>query len=198
MPKLLRRLAVFAAFGALFAAGSGSAQVTADDMVLGDPQAKVTVIEYASTACPHCARWNAEVWPAFKKKYVDTGKVRYVYREFITPPPQLAIAAPLLARCAGKAKYFTVLDEAFKAQEAIYAAGNIQPLLKVAQDAGLSEDQIKTCLTDQKAVDAMQARVQTYVERDKINATPSFVVNGTKLEGEQPLEALDAAIAAAR
>jgi protein-disulfide isomerase len=199
MRPFSRRLALAAALGvAVMTAGAGSAQVTADDMTLGNPAAKVTVIEYASTACPHCARWNAEVWPAFKAKYVDTGKVRYVYREFVTSPPQLAIAGPLLARCAGKAKYFSVMDAAFRAQEAVYAAGNIQPLLKVGRDAGLSEDQIKACLTDQAALNAMQARIETYTERDKINATPTFVINGAKLEGEQPLEALDAAIAAAK
>jgi protein-disulfide isomerase len=114
MRQFSRRLAIVFAFAAVFGAGLLSAgagqaqvattQVVAEDMTLGNPKAKVTVIEYASTACPHCARWNADVWPAFKAKYVDTGKVNYVFREFITSPPQLAVAGPLLARCAGKAK----------------------------------------------------------------------------------------------
>src|SRR5579871_3142309 len=79
-----------------------------DDMTLGSPKAKVTVIEYASASCPHCARFNNEVFPAFKAKYVDTGRVFYVFREFLTEPASLAAAAFLTARCAGKGKYFGV------------------------------------------------------------------------------------------
>ncbi len=172
--------------------------VQPDDMTLGNAKAKVTVVEYASTACPHCMAWNADVWPAFKKKYVDTGKVNYVYREFITDPPQLAVVGPVLARCAGKAKYFTVIDAAFKALPEIYAGGSARPLLlKAAQAGGLTEAQFDACLTTQSNIDAMQARVETYAERDKIDSTPTFVVNGKKLEGETSLAELDAAIAAA-
>src|SRR6201987_6183796 len=72
---------------------------TADDMSMGNPQAKVTVIEYASASCPHCADFNNEVFPAFKAKYIDTGKIHYVFREFITPPAELAMAVFLTARC---------------------------------------------------------------------------------------------------
>jgi protein-disulfide isomerase len=198
MRLLTRRLALAAAM-ALSLGGLAAAQtpVTPDDMTLGNPKAKVTVVEYASTACPHCAAWNADVWPAFKAKYVDTGKINYVYREFITSPPEVAVAGPVIARCAGKGKYFSVLDGAFRAQEEIYKTNSLAPLIKVAQANGLSEEQVKTCLTNQASIDAMQTRVQGYAERDKIEATPTFIVNGKKLEGGQPLAALDAAIAAA-
>jgi len=201
MRPFTRRLALAALLGATLAAGAAQAQLATaqpDDMTLGNARAKVTVIEYASTACPHCAAWNADVWPAFKKKYVDTGKVNYVYREFITAPAQLAVVGPVLARCAGKAKYFTVIDAAFKAQPEIYAGGDARALLlKAAQAGGLTEAQFDACLTTQANIDAMQARVETYAERDKIDSTPTFVINGKKLEGETSLAELDAAIAAA-
>jgi protein-disulfide isomerase len=156
------------------------------------------VIEYASPSCPHCAAWNADVWPAFKAKYVDTGKVNYVFREFITPPPQLAAAGALLARCAGKDKYFPTLDAVFHAQAEIYSTGDLRgPLVRVAQSVGMNEEQFNACVSDEKALKAFNARVQTYVTRDKIDSTPTFMINGKKLEGEQTLAALDAAIAEA-
>lgn len=206
-----RLLALVALMGAalLGVARAQSMAIAPDDMTLGAPKAKVTVIEYASTSCPHCAAWHSEVWPAFKSKYVDTGKVTFVYREFITAPAQLAVVGPVLGRCAaanaakdkdgGKARYFAVIDAAFDVQPEIYAGGDARAaLLKAAKAGGLTDAQFDTCLTSQLNLDAMQKRVQTYSERDKIDSTPTFVVNGKMLEGETSLAALDAAIAAAR
>ena len=105
--RLATRRIVLTAVAALSLAACGQAggkTAVGDEMVLGNPNAKVTVIEYASASCPHCARWNEDVYPAFKKKYVDTGKVKYVFREFLTPPTEVAAAGFLLARCAGKDK----------------------------------------------------------------------------------------------
>jgi protein-disulfide isomerase len=138
MRLLTRRLAIAAALsaGLLAAQAPAFAQspaVTAEDMILGKANAPVTVIEYGSASCTHCAAWNNEVFPAFKTKYVDTGKVRYVFREFITAPPQLAAIGFLLARCSGKDKYFATLDNVFRAQEEVYRTGDIKaPLLAVA------------------------------------------------------------------
>jgi protein-disulfide isomerase len=201
-----RRLAL-AAMALLSAAAlsacskGGSTGAAAGDMTLGDPNAKVTVIEYASPSCAHCARWNADVWPAFKAKYVDTNKVNYVFREYITAPPQLAAAGALLARCASngdKAKYFSVMDAVFHAQDEIFTTGDIRgPLVRVAQSAGMTEAQFTACVNDEAALKALNDRVQKNGEADKIDSTPTFIVNGKKLVGEQPLDALDAAIAAA-
>ena len=83
-------------------------------MSLGDPKAKVRVIEYASASCSHCARFNNEVFPAFKAKYIDTGRVHYTLKEFLTPPVEVAAAAFLLARCTGKDRYFSTLDAVYK------------------------------------------------------------------------------------
>ncbi|MDR3512230.1 MAG: thioredoxin domain-containing protein [Caulobacteraceae bacterium] len=184
--------------GPVFAQDAGVAPVGPDDLVLGSPKAPVTVIEYASASCPHCARFNNEVFPAFKAKYIDTGQVYYAFREFLTPPVEFAAAAFLIARCAGKDKYFTVLDGVFQAQAEIYQSGDLHgPMLKIAQAAGLDEKAVDACLADTKAIEALNARMQQYLSRDKVSSTPTFVVNGARLVGEQTLAALDTAIAAA-
>ena len=170
-----------------------------DDMSLGNSRAKVTVIEYASASCPHCAHFNNEVFPAFKAKYIDTGKIHYVFREFLTPPPEVAAAGFLVARCAGKDKYFKVLDIFFRGQQRMYETGDVTAALVAAgQSGGLDAAKIDACLDDQAAADAMQARIERYAKDDGINSTPTFVINGKKIEGVATLAQLDAAIGAAR
>lgn len=199
MQTLHRRtlLALGASTFALAACGGGGgATVTADDMSMGDANAKVTVVEYASLACGHCAEWNKTVFPEFKAKYIDTGKVRYVFREFITQPPQLAVAGTLLARCAGKDKYFTVIDALFHSQEEALTGGPRDVLLRVARTAGLSEEQVSTCLGDEKAVLAQAERFTTGLAKE-VSATPTFFINDQKLESEVPLAQIDKAYEAA-
>ncbi len=169
------------------------------DMTLGSPKAKLQVVEYASLSCPHCARFNATVFPAFKAKYVDTGKVRYTLREMLTPPAQVAAAGFLLARCAGPAKYFKVVDEVFKSQARWGEGdGDIRPIfLEIAKNNGVSEDQFAACLDDQAALQALQARVQAAIDAG-VNSTPTFFINGKKVfEGEVTMAQLDQAIAEA-
>jgi protein-disulfide isomerase len=179
--------------------GGKDSAMTADEMSLGNKDAKVTVIEYASVSCSHCARFNAEVFPAFKAKYVDTGQVKYVFREFLTPPEQLAAAGVLTARCAGKDKYFSVLDGVFRSQQEIFTTGDMRtPLLRVAKSAGLTEEKFMACVSDEKALKALSDRVQKFAKQDNITGTPTFLVNGKKLDGELTLANLDAAIAAAK
>jgi protein-disulfide isomerase len=170
------------------------------DMSLGSPRAKVELVEYASLSCPHCARFNNDVFPAFRTRYVDTGKVRYTLREMLTPPAQVAAAGFLLARCAGPAKYFKVVDEVFRSQPRwTEGDGDIRPIfLEIAKNNGLTEPQFDACLSDQAGLAALQARVQTAVSAG-VNATPTFFINGKKVgEGEMTLEQLDAAIAEAK
>ena len=174
------------------------ATTEADDMTMGSPHARVTVIEYASASCPHCARFNNEVFPALKAKYIDTGRVFYVFREFLTQPVELAAAVFLLARCAPKDRYFRVIDGMFHAQADIYASNKLKPyLLKVGAENGLDEKAVDACEDNQAHVDALNARVQRYMSRDGVNSTPTFLINGVKLEGEQTLAQIDTAIAAA-
>ena len=184
---------------ALAACGGGGGAVTADDMSLGKADAPVTVIEYASLSCSHCGKWENEVFPAFKAKYIDTGKVHYVFREFITAPPEFAASGALLARCAGKDKYFTVVQAVFHAQEEIFTTGDIRgPLLRIAETAGMNEDQFNSCVGDEKALAALNARVEKYAKEAKIEGTPTFFFNGDKYDkGEMSLAEIDAAYAKA-
>jgi protein-disulfide isomerase len=190
---------------ALMAAGchkgpgdSGAAatdMINAPEMTLGNPNAKVTVVEYASDTCSHCARFDAEVFPAFKAKYIDTGKVFYKFREFLTPPEQVSAAGFLLARCAGKDKYFGVVDAIFRGQPEMFATRDAHGvLLRIAQSAGLTEAQFDACEQNQAALDALQKRVKTAFD-NHIDSTPTFLVDGVGLPpGEITLAALDKAI----
>jgi protein-disulfide isomerase len=204
MPKSSRRF-VLAAVAALAAVGLASCQksggaVTADDLGMGSASAKVTVIEYASVACPHCAAFNNDVFPTFKTKYIDTGKVHYVFREMLVGnDAEMAMAAGgfLMARCAGKDKYFSVVDAIFRGQQAMEQSGDVRGgLMRIGEAAGLSDSQFNTCINDDNALRALNQRAETYAA-DGIDSTPTFVVNGKKLVGEQSLTALDRAIAAA-
>ena len=202
MRSLITRVTLVVALAAsLVACAPKGAKVTAEDMSMGNPSAKVTVVEYASVACPHCAKWNAEVFPAFKAKYIDTGKINYVAREALTGEPTLANAGAMLARCAGKDKYFQVTDALYKAQTSIFQTGDIRgELLIIARSAGMSEDQFNSCLSDENAAKSAE-RIEKQMKADKIQGTPTFIVNGKKVGGEEGGEAtlaqLDAAIAEA-
>lgn len=202
MRSLITRATLVAALAASLAAcGPQGAKVTADDMSMGDTNAKVTVVEYASVACPHCATWNEEVFPIFKAKYIDTGKVKYVAREALTGEPTLANAGAMLARCAGKDKYFQVTDAIYKAQRTIFTTGDMRgELLTIAQAAGMSEDQFTACLSDENAAKSAE-RIEANMKADKIQGTPTFIVNGKKVGDEAgsevTMEQLDAAIAEA-
>jgi protein-disulfide isomerase len=197
-----RRLVIAAAMLAALAACSKSgASVGApgpEDMTMGNPQAKVLVAEYASVACPHCAAFNNETFPAFKAKYIDTGKVHYVLHEMLVggqSEQALAAAGFLLARCAGKDKYFAVTDEIFHAQSAIFTSGDLRGgLLRIAQSLGMTEPQFNACVGDQAALKALDARVEK-AGKDGVNSTPTFIINGQKFEGNQTLATLDKAIA---
>jgi protein-disulfide isomerase len=190
-----------AAVGAVALAGCSRPAAETDPaaMSMGDPNAKVHVEEYASTTCSHCGRFNNEVFPAFKARYIDTGKVRYTLHEFLTPPQGVAAAGFLTARCAGPEKYFEVIDTLFKGQAEMYAKGDASDLLhKAAEVGGLSEEQFNACISDEAARNALVARVQKAIDERHVNATPTFFINGKKVkEGEMSLAELDAAVAEA-
>jgi len=188
--------------GLLTACGPKSSAVSADDMSLGDPKSAVTVVEYASLSCSHCARFSTEVFPEFRKKYIDTNKVHYVFREFLTAPADVAAGGALLARCSGKDKYFNVIEAIYAAQPEMFADGtaaNALPVLKrIGQSVGLNDAQFSACVGDEKALAALNARVDKYGKEANITATPTFVINGEKVsEGEMTMAQLDAAIAKA-
>jgi len=185
---------------AMSACQKASTDAGTGDMSLGNPNAKVTVIEYASVACPVCGRWYAEVWPAFKARYIDTGRIHYVLREMLvgdSTEMSAAAAGFLLARCAGKDRYFKVVDAIFKNQQSLF--GDVDGTLgNIAKSMGMSEAAFNACITNDQALLALNTRTQQNAEVNKISGTPTFVVNGKAFPaGYQPLSTLDAAIAAA-
>ena len=185
---------------AIAAAGAHAAPPAIPDAFsLGNPKAKIRVEAYASLSCTHCAHFNNEIFPAFKKKYIDTGKVHYVFRDFLAGPPDLAAAGALLARCAGKDRYFTVGDAIFHAQTEIFSTGDIRgPLLRIAETAGMNEDQFNKCVGDEKALAAFNARVEKYSKEAKIEGTPTFFFGTDRYDkGELSMAEIDVAYAKA-
>lgn len=180
--------------------GKAPASMSDDEVSIGDAKAPVVLVEYASVACPVCARFALDVFPAFKTKYIDTGQVRYVAREMNAHNPALSTAGFLIARCAGKDKYFQVTEAIYKAQAQIEGSGDVRSqLLKIAKSAGLSESQFDACISDPVAIDAQNARVEKYAKQDGITATPTFVVNGQIVaEGFVDMKQLDAIVATAK
>ncbi len=190
--KTRRGLLTAAAFGlALVAAGcskgGSKTEVAPDEMSMGSATAPITLIEYASVACPICAHVNEAVMPELKTKYIDTGKVRYVYRPMMTGAPTVAAAGHLLAECAGKDKYFKVIDAVMAGQKQMYVTGendqNARPvLLGIAQSLGMSEEDFNKCITDQVALKRLSDLNEKYMTKDGVNATPTFIANGKELK----------------
>jgi protein-disulfide isomerase len=166
-------------------------------MVLGSARAKITVVEYASVGCPHCAVWANTVFPVFRSKYIDTGKVRFEFHEMLTGNPALAAAGFLIARCAVRTKYFQVVDDVFARQDEIGDKG-VAVLEEIGEHAGLTQAQVQACLQNTAALEALNSRTMEDAKAHGVTGTPTFFVGEEKLNGEQPLEALDAAIARAQ
>lgn len=170
------------------------------DTSLGNPRARVTVIEYGSVGCPHCAVWANTVFPAFKARFIDTGRVRFVVREMTTGASDIAAGGYLLARCAGPDNYFHVVGEIYQRQASMFLPGAIpiDILQDIGAHAGLTPAAFQACMQDEQALAQLNARVQHHVVVDKVDSTPTFVVNGKVIEGELTLAQMNAAIAAAR
>lgn len=167
--------------------GPASAQdVTADpslvpDMTLGNPDAKVTVIEYGSFTCPHCAEFHADVMPKLQENYIDTGKIKFVYRELVRNKQD--IWASMLARCNGL-RYFGVSDLIFTKQSEWAASGDpatiAQNLAQLGKVAGYDDATIQTCMSDAKMAQSIYQVSQDNAARDGVNSTPTFFINGQK------------------
>ncbi|WP_322514371.1 DsbA family protein [Rhodopseudomonas palustris] len=159
------------------------------DMALGPKDAAVTITEYASLTCSHCATFAEEVFPKLKAAYIDTGKVRYVFREF--PLDIKAAAGSMLSRCIAKddsVKYFAVTDLLFKTQADWVMKDTTEQLKRIGKQAGLSAAEVETCLKDQALLDKIAADQKYANEVLKVNSTPSFFINGEMLRGETSLE----------
>lgn len=178
----LRNLCLTIAALALSACGGGSKGAAEGDMAMGAAEgAKVTVVEYASPTCIHCAAWQTNTWPAFKAAYVDTNKVRYVFRELPTPPAEVAAAGFLLARCAGPDRYFDVIHAIMDSQPEWRTGTNPRDsLIRIAGGVGIDEAAFTACVTDPKAIAALETRVKAATDAGVIN-TPTFLVNGKRV-----------------
>lgn len=157
-----------------------TAYETATDHAIGSADAPVTIIEYASVTCPHCATWSLSVLPELQEKYINTGKVRYVFRPFPTPPVDLANAGHLLAACAPEEKYFDLLHVQFKRQMQIRQAVDIKgEFIKLAKSAGMNEKDFDACMVNQAELDILQSAIVAG-SNSGVTSTPTFFFNGKR------------------
>ncbi len=176
------------------AEGKGFAE---GEMILGSKDAPVTVIEYASMTCPHCASFHAQTYAAFKEKYIDTGKVKFIFREF--PLDRLALAASVLARCAGEERFFPMIDVLFKQQQTWARAEDPNAALRsLGKLAGVSDAAFDACIASKPLSDMIIANRMTGEQEFKVSSTPSFVINGKTMAGVLTIEQMDEAIADAK
>jgi len=174
------------AAGCTGAGGGGG--VSEDDIVLGAADAPVTLIEFASTTCPHCAEFHRQVWDQLKETYIDTGKVRFIFREYPTAPAPVAVAGFQLARCGGASneQYFVRLGELFRQQQAIFASGTTegirQKFIEIGAAAGLSDQQVMDCINDEAGAERVRRIVENATREFNVTGTPTLILNGRKLD----------------
>jgi len=154
--------------------------------VMGSDKAPVTIIEYASMTCPHCAHFALNTFPELKEKYIDTGKVRFIFREFPFDP--VAAGAFMLARCAGKDKFFPLVDLLFRTQQTWAVEKPLEPMLATVKQAGFTEDSFKACLANQKVLDGIEWVRNRAADKFKVDSTPTFFINGQKYTGAMSFE----------
>ena len=160
------------------------------DVALGPADAKVTIIEYASMTCSHCAAFHKETYPELKKRYIDTGKVRFILREFPLDP--LATAGFMLARCDGDSKYYPITDLLFDNQSAwAFTSKPLDALQQMMKQAGFSKEKFEACLKDQKLYDAVNAVRKRADETFKVNSTPTFFINGQRVSGAVSIDEIE-------
>jgi protein-disulfide isomerase len=152
------------------------------DIVIGSDKAPVTVIEYASMTCPHCAHFSGTTFPELQKRYIDTGKVRFTLRAF--PLDTLAAAGFMLARCGGKDKYMPIVETLFAKQADWIVKEPLPPLKEIVKQFGITEDDFNQCLANQKLLDSIQEVRDHAVQKLGVNSTPTFFINGKKLVGD--------------
>lgn len=170
--------------------------VQPSDRILGKADAPITIIEYASLTCPHCARFDQEVLPRIKEAWIDTGKAKLVYRDY--PLDREAARAAMLARCAPPERFYGFIDALFAAQNNWAMASDTTAALgRIARLGGLGDEQFRACLADKKLEErifTMQLRAEKELG---VQSTPTFFVNGRKLVGEQPYSEWEKALTAA-
>jgi protein-disulfide isomerase len=157
------------------------------DKVLGDADAPVTIVEYASMTCGHCANFHKSTYPLLKSEYIETGKVRFIFREF--PLDAVASAAFMLARCAPAEKYFDVIDIMFEQQRAwAFTENPYNALLNFSKQVGFTQESFEKCLTNQGLLDAVNAVRDRGANEFGVTSTPTFFINGAKHPGALSIE----------
>jgi protein-disulfide isomerase len=160
------------------------------ELSIGDASG-VPVIEYGSATCPHCAHFDKDIWPEFKKAYVDTGKVRYIFREYSRN--NLDVAAFMLARCVGEDKAYATIELLFASQDAWAFGGSpLEGLITALRPTGMTREKVTACLNDQAKADAFAQIVKNADDKFKISGTPSFIIDGKVYGGALSLEELNA------
>jgi protein-disulfide isomerase len=161
---------------------------------VGSDDAKVTIVEYASMTCPHCSRFHNDVYPKLKEKYVDTGKVRFIFREF--PLDNLAAAASMLARCSGDGKTLPMISVLFSKMDdwAFVRSNPVPALFEIAKQAGFTKESFEKCLQDQALLDKLIKQKDVAAQEFQVSSTPTFFINGEKLQGAPNVENFAAVI----
>ena len=177
------------AFSASAFAAPISTEAALEERVLGDPNAPVTIIEYSSLTCPHCANFHSETLPDLKRKYIDTGKAKLILRDFPFDP--IGARAAMVARCIEPKRYFKFVDGLFKTQ-ASWARANeqesLQALAGIAKLSGLSEDDFNACVANEAILDGILQRRLEGMQKHEVQATPTFIIQDEKIEGSLPIE----------
>ena len=193
---------------------SAPTPLTLPDMVKGSDSAPVTLIEYGSATCSHCAKWFKDIYPEIDKSYIKTGKVKYIFREVLTDPIDLDFAIYMLGRCASYGAnlekigtktnkavlsdpkpYFTILDGFWTQQESIIQSGDATPALhSLSEAAGMTVERGRACLKNETLYNALGSRMNTLNSSDNITGTPTFLINGKRFDGETSTEALGKAL----
>lgn len=156
--------------------------VVVPELVMGNPDAKVTLTEYASYTCPHCASFHSTVFKDLKRDYIDTGKVKFVYREVFFD--RYGLWASMVARCGGEMRYFGIQDLIYSQQQEWASAGGpvdvVEALRKIGLSAGLTKEQLDVCMQDGDMAQALITKFETDSKADNVTSTPTLIVNGDK------------------
>src|SRR5262249_41455580 len=159
------------------------------DQIQGKADAPVTIVEYASMTCPHCSHFHETTYPEMKKKYIDTGKVRFIFREFPLDP--LAAAAPILAPSAGNNKLFTLVEPFFPQQKDWVVQKPLQPMFAIAKQAGFTQQTFDECLANQQMLNSIEQTRTRAAQKFNVNSTPTFFINGKMFRGALTPDELD-------
>lgn len=195
---IFRRVIVIGGSALVLLAGLGPRSARADtvniaelmqpskigDVAMGSETAPVTIVEYASMTCHFCAEFSVKTFPALKERYIDTGKVRFILREFPFDP--LAAGAAMLARCIDKDKYYPMIETLFEQQPKWKVQNPLQPLFDIAKQAGFTKESFDACLSNQELLNGIEEVRKRGAEQFKVNSTPTFFINGERLQGAQP------------